>query len=395
MPRILRIINRLNLGGPSYNAALLSKYLEPEFETLLVSGMKDETEESSEFITQSLDLHPVYIPDMYRDLHIVRDFKAYIELKKIIIQFRPDIVHTHAAKAGTIGRLAALQCGIPVILHTFHGHVFHSYFGRTKTQVFIEIERYLAKKTTKIIAISENQKRELSKTYKIATEEKIGIVPLGFDLNRFETDQISKRKKFRVEYNIDDTEIAIGIIGRLVPIKNHYLFLKAIKLASERTPQPIRAYIIGDGEDRKKIEQLALSLDLKFNNHNLREKHPITFTSWIKEIDVCIAGMDIIALTSDNEGTPVSLIEAQAASKAIVSTNVGGIENIVHENETALLSKVNDEKMFAENLLQLIENKSLRKQLGTNGHQFVKGKFSYERLCDDMAKLYWSLLRSK
>jgi glycosyltransferase involved in cell wall biosynthesis len=395
MPRVLRIINRLNLGGPSYNAALLSKYLEPEFETLLVSGMKDETEGSSEFITQSLDLHPVYIADMYRDLHFVRDFKSYIELKKIIVQFKPDIVHTHAAKAGTIGRLVALHCGIPVILHTFHGHVFHSYFGKAKTRLFIEIERYLAKKTTKIIAISEIQKRELSETYKIASAKKIDVIPLGFNLKRFETDQLSKRKSFRLEYNIDDNEIAIGIIGRLVPIKNHRLFLKAIKLVSKRTSQPIRAFIIGDGEDRKKIEGLALSLGIEFNNKVHREKHLITFTSWIKEVDVCIAGMDIIALTSDNEGTPVSLIEAQAGGKAIVSTNVGGIENIVLENETALLSKVNDEKMFAENLLRLVENKTLREQLSTNGRQFVKGKFSYERLCDDMAKLYRSLLQSK
>src|SRR5580704_14239503 len=143
MPKVLRIINRLNLGGPTYNAAYLSKYLEPEFETLLVSGMKDHTEESSEFIVNRLDLHPVYIPEMYRELHPFRDYQSYYKLRKLIEEYKPDIVHTHAAKAGVVGRLAALHSGVPVICHTFHGHVFHSYFTPLKTRFFLEIERYL------------------------------------------------------------------------------------------------------------------------------------------------------------------------------------------------------------------------------------------------------------
>ena len=129
MPRVLRIINRLNLGGPTYNAANLTKYIDGEFETLLVSGMTDDTEESSEFILKRLDLHPVYIKEMYRELNPLRDYKAYFRLRQIIREFKPDIVHTRAAKAGAVGRLAAHHEGVPVIVHTFHGHVFHSYFG--------------------------------------------------------------------------------------------------------------------------------------------------------------------------------------------------------------------------------------------------------------------------
>ncbi len=393
-PRVLRIINRLNLGGPTYNAAYLTKYMEAEFETLLVSGMKDEAEESSEFIVKDLDLYPVYMPEMYRELNPFRDYKSYYKLRKLIEEFKPDIVHTHAAKAGAVGRLAAFHSGVPVIIHTFHGHVFHSYFGATKTRMFLEIERYLAKRTTGIITLSEIQKRELTEEFKIAATEKFEIIPLGFDLDKFSSNTEEKRKRFRTQYNIDDDEIAIGIVGRLVPIKNHELFLKALKIVSEKTTKRIRAFIIGDGEERKKIEQIALTLDLKFNNENFQEKNVLTFTSWIKEIDVSNAGMDIIALTSNNEGTPVSLIEAQASSKPIVTTNVGGIENIVEKDQTALLCPRGDEKVFADNLLCLIESDERRNELSKKGQNSVMNKFSYQRLCTDMTAYYYRLLQN-
>ncbi len=392
MPRVLRIINRLNLGGPTYNAAYLSKYLEPEFDTLLVSGMKDDAEESSEFIVKNLDLHPVYIPEMYRELHPFRDYKSYYKLRKLIEEFKPDIVHTHAAKAGAVGRLAASHSGVKVIIHTFHGHIFHSYFNPVKTRMFLEIERYLAKRTTKIVTLSDIQRHELSSIHKVAPIDKFAIIPLGFDLRRFEEDQEAKRKQFRSEYNLDDDEIAIGIVGRLVPIKNHSLFLKALKIVSGKTQKKVRAFIIGDGEERAAIELQAQALGLPFNNQNLKEKNLLTFTSWIKNVDVSNAGMDIIALTSNNEGTPVSLIEAQASGKPIVSTNVGGIENIVIKNETALLSPVGDESIFAENLLQLIDKNEMRIRFSKQGSDFVRNKFSYRRLCADMAALYNSLL---
>ncbi|MCY7410864.1 MAG: glycosyltransferase, partial [Chitinophagales bacterium] len=251
MPRILRIINRLNLGGPTFNAAYLTKFLAPEFETLLVAGMIDESEASSEFVLHEMDLHPVYIPEMYREINLVRDTQAYFKLKKIIRDFKPHIVHTHAAKAGALGRMAADACKVQVIIHTFHGHVFHSYFSPLKTNAFINIERRLAKKSSKIIAISESQKKELSEVYKICEPEKIEIVPLGFDLRKFSEHRNAKRKKFRTHYLIDDDEIVISIVGRLVPVKNHALFLRSIKNILEGTSKKIRAFIIGDGESRE------------------------------------------------------------------------------------------------------------------------------------------------
>jgi len=230
--------------------------------------------------------------------------------------------------------------------------------------------------------------------HRICKPEKIRVVPLGFDLSRFQENQDAKRAAFRTQYLLDDNEIAIGIIGRLVPIKNHELFLKACKLVLEQSQQKLRFFIIGDGEDRLKIEGMARQLGIPFCDFPAEpRKAPLTFTSWIKDIDVANAGLDIIALTSLNEGTPVSLIEAQASNRPIVTTNVGGIENVVVEGVTALLchSKT-DALQFANLLLQLTESEERRKSLGMMGWEHVKNKFHYTRLVRDMSQLYYELL---
>ncbi len=394
--RILRIINRFNLGGPTYNVAYLSKYISDEFETLLVGGAKDETEESSDFIVLSLGLKPVIIEEMMREINLKNDLAAYKKIKKIIQDFQPDIVHTHASKSGTIGRIAAYNCNVPVIIHTFHGHVFHSYFGKLKTLFYKNIERFLARKSTAIIAISEKQKDELTKIHRICDRSKVFVIPLGFDLSKFQTDQETKRKAFRQRYNIDDDELVISIIGRLVAIKNHSLFLEGIHAVSKKTTQKIRAFIVGDGEDRDLIESKIKELNLPFSDANkVNKKTLITFTSWIKDIDVVLAGSDIITLTSFNEGTPVSLIEAQAANKPIVTTNVGGIENVVLPNITALLCENNNKEHFIDQLFLLTEDKTLRLKMAEHGWKHVKEKFHYDRLVNDMEQLYRKLLTEK
>ena len=319
MPKVLRIINRFNIGGPTYNAAYLSKYLSNDFETLLVAGEKDETEDSSQFILHELGLKPIIIPEMKREINLKNDRIAYQKIKEIIADFKPEIVHTHASKAGAIGRLAAYKMKVPVILHTFHGHVFHSYFGKVKTTIYKTIERNLAKKSTKIIAISPIQKKELSTIHKIAKPNKIEVIPLGFDLNKFKENQKEKRNSFRQKWLIEDNEIAIGIIGRLVPIKNHHFFLNVVKKISEITTKRVRFLIIGDGELRGELENYCKQLKIDFSTEKNTTNALLTFTSWITDIDVALAGLDIVALTSKNEGTPVSLIEAQAAGKPIVS----------------------------------------------------------------------------
>ncbi|MGQ0829019.1 MAG: glycosyltransferase [Bacteroidota bacterium] len=394
MTKVLRIINRFNLGGPTYNVAYLSKYLPSEYETLLLGGAKDKTEESSDFIVKNLGLKPVIIEKMHREINLKNDYTAYKEIKKIIREFKPDIVHTHASKAGTLGRLAAVSCGVPVIVHTFHGHVFHSYFGKLKTTFYKNIERFLAQKSTAIIAISEKQKQELVDIYRICKANKVHVIPLGFDLSKFQTNSDEKRMEFRKKYNVADDEIVISIIGRLVPIKNHTLFLEALKIVSERTSKKLRAFIIGDGEERQAIENKAKELGISYiDGTKTNEKALLTFTSWIKEVDIALAGSDIVALTSFNEGTPVSLIEAQAANKPIVSTNVGGIENVVIPDQTAFLCENNNITDFSNKLLKFTENAALRTSMSQKGWAHVKEKFHYTRLVKDMELLYTTLLK--
>jgi len=395
MPRILRVINRFNLGGPTYNAAYLSRYMPPEYETLLVGGEKDDSEDSSEFIVKSLGLNPIIIPEMKREIDLKNDYEAYRKMVQIIKDFKPDIVHTHASKAGTIGRLAAANQNVKVIVHTFHGHVFHSYFGTAKTVMYKNIERNLARKSSAIIAISEKQKAELCLLHRICKPEKIRVVPLGFDLSRFNTNKEEKRTAFREKYKLKNDEIAVGIIGRLVPVKNHRLFLEITKKVLSKSTKKLRFFIIGDGEDRLRIEQYASELEIPFTDFNTNPvSAPLTFTSWIKEIDVACAGLDIITLTSLNEGTPVSLIEAQAANTPIVSTNVGGIENVVKEGDTAFLVKNNESsEEFANQLLKLTENDELRIKMAANGWIHVKEKYHYTRLIKDVTSLYEDLLQ--
>jgi len=397
MPRILRIHNRLIVGGPTLNVLYLTKHLPQEFETLLIVGEKEGHEKDASFLADQMGIKTMSIPDMGRSLHPYRDYKAYRQVKKIIKDFKPDIIHTHAAKPGALGRLAAGPDSSPVIVHTYHGHVFHSYFGRNKTNIIINIERFLAKRTDALIAISIQQKKELVEEYKIAPADKFRIVPLGFELDKFQEHQEQKRKKFREEFKLGDDEIAIGIIGRLVPIKNHNLFLQGIDYVKKNSQKKIKAFIIGDGESRKEIEETATKLGISFTStgkdSNLSAS--IIFTSWRSDIDIINAGLDIIALTSLNEGTPVSLIEAQAANKPIVSTRAGGISDVVLENETALLSDVNDSKTFQKNLFSLVENDEIRFSLGKKGANHVQRKFSVERLVGEMADLYTELLAKK
>lgn len=396
MPRVLRIFNRLVVGGPVLNVTYLTKYLSPEFETLLVVGEREDHEKSAEHLASQLGIHYVTIKGMGRSVNPASDYLAYREVKKLIQSFRPDIVHTHAAKPGAVGRLAAASSKVPIILHTFHGHVFHSYFNSAKTRFFINTERFLARKSDAIIAISEQQKKELAKDFKIAPEEKFRVVPLGFDLDRFQIDQEVKRSKFRKEFNLADDEIAIGIIGRLVPVKNHYLFMKAIKYVFNNTGKKVKAFIIGDGETRRDLENVANEVGIQFSTEkDAGHPHALVFTSWRSDVDVINAGLDIVCLTSFNEGTPVSLIEAQAANKPIVSTRVGGIADIVMEGETALLADINDTQLFCEHLLNVVEDDELRDHLGKASHEHVMQRFSYQRLVNDMSRLYNELLEKK
>lgn len=384
--KVLRIINRFNMGGPTYNATFLTRFLSEDFETLLIGGLPEEGEVDSLHIPEAYGVKPLLIEELQRDPGFSSDRKAYKRIKQIIEEFKPDIVHTHAAKAGALGRRAALAAKVPVVVHTFHGHVFHSYFGKAKTMIFKAIERRLANKSSGIIAISNLQKKELSHDHKICKEDHVKVIPLGFDLLRFAELRKTQREKVRERYNLRDNDVAIAIVGRLVPVKDHDFFLKSIELAAQKTKVPFKVFIVGDGTEGPSIRNKA---------ELLNERYPglIVMTSWIKDIAEFNAGMDIICLTSKNEGTPVSLIEAQASGIPVISTDVGGVKDIILEGETGFAVPCGNLELYTEKLLDLINNEKKREKMSQNGWPFVRDKFHYERLVRDVEEYYRELLK--
>lgn len=388
MPKVLRIINRFNIGGPTYNATFLTRFLSDDYETLLVGGLPEADEKDSLHIPEAYGVKPRLLPAMKRVPNFFSDRKAYRELKKIIQEFQPDIVHTHAAKAGALGRKAAKACGVPVIVHTYHGHVFHSYFGAVKTKLYKLIERRLAKMSTGIIAISPLQKEELSQIHHICPADKIEVINLGFDLAPFQHNLAEKRATIREKYQLAEDEVAVAIVGRLAPIKNHGLFLNVIEELANQAIHHATYFIVGDGMEKETIEQTA--------NH-LKETYgvKIIMTSWITDIATFNAGMDIICLTSNNEGTPVSLIEAQACNIPVISTDVGGVRDIVLDGETGFIVPKNDLKSFSEKLKILITSKEIREKMSQNGWNYVRDKFHYTTLVKNMEAYYAKLLKNK
>jgi glycosyltransferase involved in cell wall biosynthesis len=386
------------IGGPSHNVTLLSAFLSPEFETKLLVGRKDPTEKDASYIADQLGLFPIEISEMRRTVMPVFDLIAYFKIKKIIREFKPDIVHTHASKSGAIGRLAARACKVPLVVHTFHGHVFHSYFNKFLSDIVIRMERYLAKKTDAIVAISESQKYELSSVYRIAPAEKIHVIPLGFNLDKFSRDQDTKRIIFRNKYGFGADDMLIGIIGRIVAIKNHDMFLEVAARVKASCPEKkIRFVIIGDGDMRPQVEKKAGELGLSYSYFITHpgDQTDVVVTSWETEIDQALAGLDIVLLTSNNEGTPVSLIEAQSAGKPVVSTDVGGVEDIVSHGSSGYITPVNDVKGFSAYVVELIRDEGLRKSMGKAGHTNVIRKFSRQRLVRDMKQLYLGFLEKE
>lgn len=386
--RVLRIINRFNLGGPTYNATFLTRFISDDFETLLVGGLPEEDETDSLHIVKDYGLEPVLVKEMQRKPDFKSDRAAYRKLKKIIEDFNPHIVHTHAAKAGALGRRAAVKKKVPIVVHTFHGHVFHSYFGKLKTSAFKYIERRLAKKSTGIIAISNIQKIELAEEHKICHESKIEVIPLGFDLQKFNDNLPEKRVITRTHFKIAEDEIAIAIVGRLVPVKDHNFFLDALKMVAEKSSKKIRVFIVGDGSERQTIQN-------RLNEFDLFPNVKIEMTSWVKDVAQFNAGMDIICLTSKNEGTPVSLIEAQAGNKPVLTTNVGGVQDIVDNGNTGIIVERGDLNTYANQLLLLVENEKKRQEMSQNGWNFVESKFHYTTLVRNMENYYKRLLKEK
>jgi len=394
MPKVLRILNRINVGGPVLNVAYLSKYLQPMYETKILVGNIEPGEGDGSYVLEGMGLPFEKVPNMNRSLHPVRDFKALLYIIKAINEFQPDIVHTHAAKAGALGRFACLftKKKPKVILHTYHGNVFDGYFSPLKTKIFLFIERSLAKISNGIVSISNLQKQELVQKYAIADDKKINVIPLGFELDKFQQQITEKRIKARTEFCVEDDTVLLVITGRLTEIKNHILFLEIIANCKKLTSVKFKSLLVGNGELYDALKSHAQNLGLRVAETSTTDgDYDVLFTSWRRDIDYINAGADIAVLTSNNEGTPVSIIEAMAASKAVITTKVGGVEDFIENGVNGVVSN-SDMEEFSQHLVKLIVDENYREKLGKNAFPKAFEVFSSDRLIKDMKTYYNQLL---
>src|SRR5688572_14953487 len=371
--KILRIIARLNVGGPARHVVWLTDAMrDGEFETTLVAGTVPEGEEDMSYFAARHNVEPLYIKEMSRELS-PKDAVSLVKVFRMMLRERPDIVHTHTAKAGTVGRAAAflykwLTPGTLIgrprkvhVVHTFHGHVFHSYYGKSKTRLFILIERALARfATDRIITITRQQFEEINGDVRVGRPDQFEVVPLGIDLSAFQDDG-AKRAAFRGELKAADNELLVGFVGRLTEIKNIPLLLEAaLDYFGSAESQNTRIVIVGDGHLRRALEAKADELGIADS---------VVFTGNREDADVAYAGLDVVALTSLNEGTPLSLIEAMAAGRPVISTAVGGVVDLLGEKreeldgfavcERGVSVRSGDSAGFANGLIYLAKNERL------------------------------------
>jgi glycosyltransferase involved in cell wall biosynthesis len=406
--KVIRIIARLNVGGPAKHVVwLTAALLEAGYNTVLVAGKVPEGEEDMGYFAADAGVFPYYISEMSREISW-NDTTTTWKLYKLFLRERPDIVHTHTAKAGTVGRTAGFLYrwltpwalfGRPrrcKFVHTYHGHVFHSYYGHRRTQLFLAIERLLARLVTdRLIVVSRQQSVEIGETFRVGKPEQIKVIPLGLDLGVF-AEHASRRQKFRHELYIHDDAILVGIVGRLTEIKNHEMFLnvvarlKAIDPACRRQGA-VRFIVIGDGLLREELEKQRQELGLDAD---------VIFVGNRTDPEYFYPALDIVALTSRNEGTPLTLIEAMANARPVVSTSVGGVVDLLGDVVEDGPYKVckrgisvppDDEEAYVAALSRIIRDRSLRQELGRRGLEFVEVNYSKERLIEDIKGLYGEL----
>jgi glycosyltransferase involved in cell wall biosynthesis len=383
--KILRIIGRLNIGGPAIHVVNLNAGLDRDcFEQLLVVGTESAAEGSMMDYALARDVQPHVIPEIVTAFSLtVRDVKAVAKLYALIRRYRPHIVHTHTAKAGFLGRVAAHMAGVPIVVHTYHGHVLHGYYGPMKSWLLRRMEQALAGVTDRLVTVSEQVKAELV-AHGVARAEKITVIPLGFDLDSF-LNSNAQRGQFRQEIGLNGVAKLVGIVGRLFPIKNHRLFLEAAAKVIAREPIT-RFVIVGDGVLRFTLEQHAKELGIADR---------VFFIGWRRDLPRIYADLDLLVVSSDNEGTPVSAIEAMAAGCPVVATRVGGLPDLISDQETGLLVRPKDADGLANAVLHLLHNPEIARTVGHKARMAARERFSVERLLTDVDRLYKQLLAER
>jgi len=354
------------------------------FDSVLVCGRENPDERSLLDYAVAHGVHPIILPEIVSDFHLgPREVRAVCHLYRLIRRERPAIVETHTAKAGFVGRLAARLARVPVVVHTFHGHILNGYFGSSKTYLLRYMERLLAKTTDAVLAVSECVKRDLV-AHGVARPDEIRVVPLGIELEPFLVSH-KTRGGFRMELGLDGHERLVGIVGRLAPIKNHQLFLNAAALVRRAEPQA-RFVVVGDGALRSELETRARELGICDR---------VFFTGWRRDLPRVYADLDVLVVSSDNEGTPLAAIEAMAAGCPVVATCVGGMPDVVRHGETGMLVSPRSPQELAAGILAVIQDRGLRAGLGEKARPDMQRRFDKRRLIADMERLYTGLLAYK
>jgi len=382
--RVLRVIARLNVGGPALHVAYLSSGLaERGYDTTLVAGDVAKGEESMAFVAEGEGVEVVRLAGLSRSIAPLRDLGAAFHLASEIRRVRPHILHTHTAKAGAVGRLAAVLAGSArpqVVVHTYHGHVLRGYFGRTGSAVFRGIERALASTTDALVAVSPQVRDDLVELG-VAPAQRFTVVRLGIDLEPRVTTGVD-RMEARRRLGIGPERFVVGWFGRMTAVKRTDDLIDALVALRKRSVDAC-LLLVGDGSDRERLELRAKDLGVAAH---------VLFLGYQKDVGAHYAIADAVVLTSANEGTPVTIIEALAAGRPIVATDVGGVADVVRHEIDGFLVDVGDTPAMAERLAEIAADPVLGTRLAASGQKRVLNRYAVARLVDDVDRLYKALL---
>jgi glycosyltransferase involved in cell wall biosynthesis len=381
--RIVRIFSRLNVGGPSLHVIHLAAGLAPQgYDTWLVVGRESEREGSLLDLALARGVNVHALDGLGREIRPLGDLRALIGLWRLLRRFRPHVVHTHTAKAGVLGRLAAIAARVPVVVHTYHGHVLRGYFGPVVSAAFRAIERALGALSSALVTVSDSVKDDLV-ALGVAPADRIRVVPLGLELDALAGEL--PRGGLRREAGIADGEPLVGLVGRLVPIKDVPTFLRAARLLLERRPG-VRFSLVGDGEDRAALEAEVLALELT---------HAVRFHGWRRDLPAVYGDLDVVVNCSRNEGTPVALIEALAAGRPVVATAVGGTPDLLQRGAFGTLVPAGDAGALADAIDAVLANPEAARARARAGRAHVLAHHGVPRLLRDLDALYRELLAGR